>query len=107
MASTEEINWQALGVFTDDDRITLLATVYLASTVGFYIAYKLSFVVYPILMSAFIDKNSPYYSLNDKSLREYHSRNVADLHALITAPLSTYAVFYSCADPDHNIYSSN
>eukprot|EP00354_Favella_ehrenbergii_P004751 CAMPEP_0170463564 /NCGR_PEP_ID=MMETSP0123-20130129/8633_1 /TAXON_ID=182087 /ORGANISM="Favella ehrenbergii, Strain Fehren 1" /LENGTH=132 /DNA_ID=CAMNT_0010729037 /DNA_START=168 /DNA_END=563 /DNA_ORIENTATION=+ len=51
-------------------------------------------------------EKSPYFSLDEKARREYHSRNVADLHGLISAPLAIYSIFLVCDEPGQNIFSS-
>ena len=49
---------------------------------------------------------SCFFSLSEKNVKEYHSRTVADLHALVAAPLSYYACFHVCDDPDKNIFNN-
>ena len=101
-----EYNWTEYGVFTSESVFNELLILYVVATFGFGLAYYLNKWYYPALMMMVFGKESPYFKLDEKNLREYHSRNVADFHSAIAAPLSTISLFYCCDDKTKDIFSS-
>ena len=63
-------------------------------------------MMFPSVMHAITGPEGHFFGLDDKNKREYISRNVGDLHALIAVPLSFYCCFYGCEDPTQTIFSS-
>lgn len=97
-ASLAEYNWPEYGVFTTSAVFNELLILYVLATIGFTVFYLLNKWYYPAVMKMFFGPESPYFKLDEKNLREYHSRNVADFHSAIAAPLSTISLFYCCDD---------
>ena len=96
----ESIDWKSLGVFTETTSFNELLAVYIVATIGFAVFYIMNKLFFDSIIKLFISEKSPYHELNEKSKKEYYSRNVADLHALIAAPLSIYVCFFACDDPE-------
>ena len=95
-----EINWKELGVFTQQSSFNEVLIVYVLSTLGFTVFYFLNKMYFPSIVMAVAGKESAYFDLDEKGRREYHSRNVADLHSCISAPLALYTCFWVCDAPD-------
>ena len=106
METIEAIDWKQMGVFTEPETFNQLLVLYIMCTLGFTVFYYMNKMFFPSIVSALAGKDSPYFQLSEMAKREYHSRNVADLHAIITAPLSFYVCFHVCDDPSQNIFSS-
>ena len=94
----EMYNWPEYGVFTTKEVFNELLILYVLATFGFTVFYLLNKWYYPAIMKMVFGPESPYFKLDEKNLREYHSRNVADFHSAIAAPLSTISLFYCCDD---------
>ena len=73
--------------------------MYILTTIGFTAFYYVNKMFFPSVMHVITGPEGYFFSLDDKNKREYFSRNVADLHALIAAPLSYYVCFHACDDP--------
>ena len=57
-------------------------------------------------MKAISGEKNCYFQLSEKHKKEYWSRNIADLHALIAGPMALYAAFHACDDDSKSIFSS-
>ena len=75
-------------------------------TLGFTVFYYLNKMYFPSIVMAVSGKESAFFELDQKGRNEYHSRNVADFHSYISAPLAVYACFFACDNPNENIFSS-
>lgn len=104
--SIDQIDWKQMGVITEETSFNELLLLYVLSTIGFSLFYYANKMFFPSIVRSVCGPESPFFSLKEKDVKEYHSRNVADLHALIAAPLSFYVCFYACDDPEQNIFSS-
>ena len=114
-----QIDWKRMGVFTEGTDFNELLVVFVLATLGFTVFYYINKLVFPSLVRSVAGATSPFFDYDErekdpskrewkreKTHREYYSRNVADLHALIAAPLAIYACFNVCEDPDQNIFSN-
>lgn len=107
MDSIYSIDWKQFGVFTSDGvGVIELFVIYVLATIGFTAFFYVNKMFFPSLMHALTGPEGYYFGLSDKDKREYVSRSVADLHALIAAPLSYYCCFHACDDPTQSIFSS-
>ena len=93
-------------MFTSSAVFIELLAVYIFFVIFFWVLYYLSKWYYSDFIKLIFGPESPYFKLNDRNLREYHSRNVADIHCFIAAPLSTLSIFYCCDDSTKDIFSS-
>ena len=94
-------------MITEDTSINELLVLYIVSTLGFTVFYYLNRMFFPGIMRSIFGDKCLYFTMSDKSQREYCTRNVADLHSLIAAPLSIYVMFFACDDSSKSVYSSN
>ena len=100
MESIKTIDWKQFGVFTEGAETAMdLFYVFTIATVGFTVFYYMNKALFPMLMQVTAGPEGWFFKLDEKNKREYYSRNVADLHAAIAAPLSFYSVFFICDDP--------
>ena len=106
MDSIDKIDWKQIGVFDKEGVAMELLVIYCMATIGFTAFYYVNKMFFPSLMHACAGPEGYFFGLDDKNKREYFSRNVADLHALIAAPLSYYVCFHICDDPNQSIFSS-
>lgn len=83
-----------------------LLVIFTISTIGFTAFYYLNKMYYPTVMKVITGPEGCFFGLDEKNRREYFSRNVADLHALIAAPLAYYVCFHACDDPTKTIFNS-
>ena len=102
----KDINWKELGVFTQESTFNELLIVYVMFILVFTVAYYLNKMYFPSFVMLVCGKESPYFELDQKGRNEYHSRNIADFHSVISAPLAVYACFFACDSPNENIFSS-
>lgn len=107
MDSLKAITWSQYGVFTDDEVVKELLVIFVVATVGFTAFYYLNKMLFPTIVGLVAGPKSHFFGLDEKNKREYISRNVADLHALIAAPLSYYVCFHACDDPTKSIFTSD
>ena len=107
MESIRAIDWKQFGVFTEgEETVAELGYIFVIFTVGFSVLYYMNKALFPMLMHATAGPDGHFFKLDEKNKREYYSRNVADIHAWIAAPLSLYCVFYICDDPTQSIFTS-
>jgi len=104
--SHSDINWKELGVFTSQNDFSELMVIYVLATLIFTVVYFLNKMYFASVIMAISGDKSCYFALDEKARREYHSRNVADFHGLISGPLALYSSFMVCDDPNQNIFSS-
>lgn len=93
-------------MFTNDTVFYELLIVYILSTLGFTVAFYANKMFFGTFMKMLSGEKNCYFELDEKRKKEYWSRNIADLHALIAGPLSFYAAFYPCKDETKSIFSS-
>ena len=101
-----EIDWKQLGVFTSQRALNELLVVYVLAVLAFTVFYFLNKLYFGHFIRIVCGEKSPYFELNEKGRREYWSRNTADLHALLVAPMAYYTCFHTCDDASQNIFSS-
>jgi hypothetical protein len=106
MDGIKNIDWKQFGVFTNDTVAQELLVVYTLATIGFTVFYYMNKMFFPSLMHMITGPTGHFFSLDEKNKREYVSRNVADLHALIAAPMSYYVCFHACEDQTKSIFTS-
>ena len=106
MQKNSEIDWKEFGVFTSQSMFNEVLVVYVLATLFFFVAYFLNKMYFPGIMMALNGDKSPYFALDEKNRREYHSRNVADIHGLISGPLAVYSTFFVCDESSENIFSN-
>lgn len=100
------IDWKQFGVFTNDAMFNEILIIYILSTLGFTVAFYANKMFFGSFMEMVGGDKSPYFQLDEKRRKEYWSRNVADIHALIAGPASYFAAFYPCEDESKSIFSS-
>ena len=94
----EQIDWKQFGVITEDTSVNEYLVVYIVSTLIFTVFYFLNKMFLPGVMRTIFGEKGAFFSLSEKGRNDYCSRNVADLHSLISGPLAIYCSFFACDD---------
>lgn len=100
---TKQIDWPALGVFTDDTVLPHLLLLFVAWTIGFLVMFYAFKYFTPILLKTAFPA---FEKLTPKAKSEYYSRQVSNVHAAFAVFLSVKGVWYSCEDPTQSIFTS-
>jgi hypothetical protein len=105
----DPIPWEASGVFTKDRpglMNTLIFTYFFSLFFHFAIYNTMKWLAGKHARS-FLAPSSEYFKMTDKVKKEYYSRNVSDIHALISSAFALHAVFFSCSESGQNFFTSD
>ena len=81
--------------------------VFICALVFFFVCYFMSQGILGAVFAAVFGKENEFFKMSKRTVAEYHSRNVSDIHAAIALPIAFYSAYYVCDDPSKTIFSSD
>ena len=83
-----------------------LISIFFGATLGFYVLYKATEWVLENHPRVLFSKESEFYHMAEKVKKEYYSRIVSDLHAILATCASIYVIYFACENPKDTVFTN-
>lgn len=105
---SDPIPWEEAGVFTaaKPNMMHDLVACFFIFTFGFLVLFKTCEWLLENFGTLVFGPHSEFHKMSKKVKKEYYSRIVSDLHAVLGISMSIYSTYYSCENPKDNIFTS-
>lgn len=83
-----------------------LLVIFFGATVGLYFLYKATEWVLENYPAVLFSKESEFHRMPEKVKKEYYSRIVSDLHAIVATCASIYVIYFACESPSDTVFTN-